>query len=91
MGSAGSFFVSGRMPSWSMAGKTEALALHIMHTLHDATGGRPMQGRSVAGLSDVAETQEAVQLAVDNGWLLIEAGHSICLTDAGRQVLRATN
>lgn len=74
----------GRMP-----GRTEALALHIMHTLHDATGGCPMQWRSLAGISDVVETQEAVQLAVDHGWLLIEGGHSICLTDAGRQGLDA--
>lgn len=72
-----------------MASKTEALALHIMRSLHDSTVGRPMQWRSLAGISDVTEAQEAVQLAVDHGWLLIEGGHSICLTDAGRQVLQA--
>jgi hypothetical protein len=26
----------------------------------------------------------ALQLAVDQGWLLVEGGHSFCLTDAGR-------
>ncbi len=68
-----------------MADKTESLALHIMRTLHDATDGRPMQWRSLAGLSDVAATREAVQHAVDHGWLLIEGGHSVCLTDEGRR------
>ena len=68
-----------------MPSKPEALALHIMRALYDATAGRPMQWRSLAGISDVAETQEAVQLAVDRGWLLVEGGHSVCLTDEGRR------
>lgn len=72
-----------------MSRKSETLALNIMREIHDATGGRPLQWRSLAGIADVAETQEAVQLAVDHGWLLIEGGHSICLTDAGRQRLDA--
>lgn len=72
-----------------MPSKPKSLALHLMRSLYDATAGRPMQWRSLAGISDVAETREAVQLAVDRGWLLVEGGHSICLTDAGRQVLRA--
>jgi hypothetical protein len=29
-----------------------------------------------------------VQLAVDEGWLLIEDGHSICLTEEGRRMAR---
>ncbi|TBR29401.1 MAG: hypothetical protein EPO10_08120 [Reyranella sp.] len=72
-----------------MSRKAETLALNIMSEIHDATGGRPLQWRSLAGISDVAETQEAVQLAVDHGWLLIEGGHSICLTESGRQMLDA--
>lgn len=68
-----------------MPSKPEALALHIMRALYDATAGRPMQWRSVAGISDVAETREAVQLAVGRGWLLVEGGHSVCLTDEGRR------
>ena len=68
-----------------MPSKPEALALHIMRSLYDATGGRPMQWRSLAGISDGGETQEAVQLAVDRGWLLVEGGHSVCLTDEGRR------
>lgn len=72
-----------RMPS-----KTETLALHLMRQLYDSTTGRPMQWRSLAGISEGGETQEAVQLAVDRGWLLVEGGHSVCLTDAGRRVLQ---
>lgn len=68
-----------------MPSKPESLALHLMRALYDATGGRPMQWRSLAGISDVAETQEAVQLAVDRGWLLVEGGHSVALTDEGRR------
>ena len=70
-----------------MPSKIEPLALHLMRALYDSTGGRPMQWRSLAGISDVAETREAVQLAVDRGWLLVEGGHSVSLTDAGRQLL----
>lgn len=68
-----------------MPSKPETLALHIMRALYDATAGRPMQWRSLAGLSDVAETREAVQWAVDRGWLLVEGGHSVALTDEGRR------
>lgn len=56
-----------------------------MRALHDETGGRPLQWRALGGISDVGKTQEAVQLAVDRGWLLIEGGHSVCLTDEGRR------
>jgi len=75
------------MPSCGMARRTEteSLALHLMSALYDWTGGRPMQWRSLAGISDGGETQEAVQLAVDRGWLLVEGGHSVALTDEGRR------
>lgn len=65
------------------------LAPKLRDDLFRRTAGRPMQWRSLAGISDAAETREPVQHAVDRGWLLGEGGHSICLTDAGRQVLRA--
>lgn len=69
-----------------MPSKTEALALHLMRALYDSTTGRPMQWRSLAGISEGGVTQEAVQLAVDRGWLLVEGGHSVCLTDEGRRL-----
>jgi len=66
---------------------SEKLARHIMWTLFSATVGRPQQWRSISEISDAPETQEAVQLAVDRGWLLVEGGHSICLTDSGRRLI----
>lgn len=69
-----------------MPSKTETLARHIISSLYDATGGRSQQWRSLAGISEAGETAEAVQLAVDRGWLLIEGGHSVCLTDEGRRI-----
>ena len=50
-----------------MPSKTESLALHIMRALYDATAGRPLQWRSLAGISDVAETREAVDRS-DRAW-----------------------
>jgi len=70
-----------------MPSKPETMALHLMRALYDSTAGRPLQWRLLAGISDASETQEAVQLAVDRGWLLVEGGHSVCLTDEGRQLL----
>jgi hypothetical protein len=45
-----------------------------------------MQSRmmSVAG-SDNA----ALALAVERGWIAVEGGHSVCLTDEGRNVVRS--
>ena len=69
-----------------MPSETEKLARHIVASLYDATDGRPQQWRSLAGISETVATKAAVQLAVDRGWLLIEGGHSVCLTDAGRRL-----
>jgi hypothetical protein len=32
-------------------------------------------------------TAEAIVFAVTQGWALVEAGRSICLTDAGRRLI----
>jgi len=69
-----------------MPSEVEKLARHIVNSLYEATGGRPQQWRSLAGISETTETKAAVQLAVDRGWMLIEGGHSVCLTDAGRRL-----
>ena len=71
----------------SMPSEMERLARHIVASLYNATDGQPQQWRSLAGISETAETKATVQLAVDRGWLLIEGGHSICLTDAGRRAV----
>ncbi len=66
-----------------MASKIETQALRLVDQVHSATGGRPQQWRSLMGLSGA--TDEAVQHAVDQGWVIVEGGHSVCLTDEGRQ------
>jgi hypothetical protein len=43
-----------------------------------------MQWRFLEGL-DVPETNEAVRYAVTRGWVMVEGGHSVCLTDDGRR------
>lgn len=73
-----------------MPSEVEKIARHIVHSLYVTTGGRPQQWRSLAGISETRETEAAVQLAVDRGWLLIERGHSICLTDEGRRIASAS-
>jgi hypothetical protein len=30
-------------------------------------------------------TTDAIEFAVERGWVVVQAGHSICLTDAGRR------
>jgi hypothetical protein len=34
-----------------------------------------------------AATAEAIQFAVARGWVVVQAGRSICLTDAGRRLV----
>jgi len=69
-----------------MPSETEKLARHIVASLYDATDGRPQQWRSLAGISKATGTKAAVQRAVEREWLLIEGGHSVCLTEAGRRL-----
>jgi hypothetical protein len=73
-----------------MPSKTETSALRLIRALYDATDGRPMQWRSLEGL-DVPETDEAVRYAVTRGWMMVEGGHSVCLTDDGRRLTRVSH
>ncbi len=82
---AAAFVVSGY--GRAMTTSTESLALHIVRALHAATDGKPQAWRSLAGISASTGTDAAVQLAVDRGWLLLEGGHSVALTDAGRRLV----
>ena len=66
-----------------MASETETLALHLVRALYEATGGRPQVWRSLEGLD--AATTDAIVFAVARGWVVVQGGHSICLTDAGRR------
>ena len=71
------------MPSTAELEKT---ARHLVRALYNATDGRPQQWRMLAGFADMAEASDALQLAVDRGWMLVEGSHSICLTDDGRRL-----
>jgi len=72
-----------------MPSETETLALHLVRAIYNATDGRPMQWRSLEGL-DVPETAEAVRYAVTRGWMMVQGGDSVCLTDAGRRIVTLT-
>jgi hypothetical protein len=39
-------------------------------------------------LKDTQATSAALALAETNGWLTVKDGHSLCLTDAGRQMAK---
>ena len=65
-----------------MASETESLAVQLVRALSDAPDGRPMQWRKIEHL-DFA-TADAIEFAAARGWVQIEGGHSIALTEAGR-------
>ena len=69
-----------------MSSQIETQALRMLRALLASTGGRPQQWRSLLGLPGA--TDAAVQYAVEQGWVIVEGGHSVALTDHGRQ--RAT-
>jgi hypothetical protein len=73
----------------AMPSETEALAIHLVRAVYNATDGRPMQWCSLEGL-DVPETAEAVRYAVTRGWMMVQGGDSVCLTDAGRRIVTPT-
>ena len=66
-----------------MPSKLDTQALQLVDALYVATAGRPQQWRSLVGLHGA--TDEVVQHAVDQEWVIVEGGHSVCLTDHGRQ------
>ena len=69
-----------------MASETETLALHLVRALYEATGGRPQVWRMLEEL-DVATKTNRVRGSAGMGGR--SAGHSICLTDAGRRLVKA--
>jgi hypothetical protein len=68
-----------------MSSETETLALHLVRALYDVTDGKPQEWRMLEEV-DVATT-DAMEFAVARGWVVVQAGHSICLTDAGRRLV----
>ena len=67
-----------------MSSETETLALHLVHALYNTTSG-PHQWRMLADRD--GETADAIEFAVARGWMIVEGGHSVCLTDAGRRLV----
>ena len=67
--------------------ETESLALQLVRALYASTDGLPEQWRMLEELPGM--TAEAIVFAVARGWVIVEAGHSICLTDAGRRLVEA--
>ena len=70
-----------------MASDTETLALRMLCVLYDATDGQPLHWRMSAEID--RETADAIEFAVARGWVIVEDGYSICLTDAGRRLVEA--
>lgn len=66
--------------------KTEPETLRVLQAVWRATDGRPQAWRGLDGLG-LSENSIGVQRAVTEGLLLIEGGHSACLTDAGRRLV----
>ena len=65
-----------------MPRETEFLALHLIRGLYDAAEGRPKQWHFLDDL-DVPQSAEAVRYATTRGWIQVESGNSVRLTDAG--------
>jgi hypothetical protein len=65
---------------------TETLALQLLR-LYDATDGLPQQWRTLEELE--APIMDAIMYAITRGWVIVEAGNSICLTDAGRRLMES--
>jgi hypothetical protein len=71
----------------TMPSDTESLALQLVRVLHDATDGLPQQWRMLEELE--APIMDAIMYAITRGWVIVEAGNSICLTDAGRRLMES--
>jgi len=50
--------------------------------------GLPQEWRILLEELD-AETTDAIVFAVARGWVVVHAGHSICLTDVGRRLVES--
>ena len=67
-----------------MPNDTEAMALALIRLLHEATDGEAMQWQPLGRIDDA--TDDAVALAVERGWVLVDDGPRIALTDLGRRL-----
>jgi len=72
-----------------MASETETLALHLVNALYRVTDGRPNQWHMLAGFDDV--TNDAIEFAEARGWMIVERGHSVALTEMGRRLVEESD
>jgi hypothetical protein len=69
----------------SKASKTEELALVLVQRLYEVTDGAPKQVRMV---TNGALAKNALEFAVDNGWVSVDGESDVSLTDQGRDIAR---
>jgi hypothetical protein len=63
---------------------SETPALHLLRALDDATDGKRQEYRMLEGLDGM--TAQAIVFTDARGWVVVQAGHSNCPTDAGRHL-----
>jgi hypothetical protein len=63
-------------------------ARKLVKALYEATDGSSMEWRMIIGRS--ARQAAAVDHAVEKGWILVEEGRNLCLTDEGAALARTT-
>jgi hypothetical protein len=68
-----------------MVDQSETFARQLVRALYYATDGKPCWWSLPTNLN--AATRDAIESAVDHGWILVADSHSVCLTDAGRELV----
>jgi hypothetical protein len=61
------------------------LALVLVRRLYEVTDGAPKEVRMVA---KGALAKNALEFAVDRGWVVVEGEYDVSLTDRGRDIVR---
>ena len=85
---------SGPSPRSPVSPTPQQLASRMLIELYRVTSGRAMQHHRIefiaaaAGIADLIHQEMAVAHAVAAGLIDVIEGHSICLTDEGRLLLR---
>jgi len=62
-----------------------------MRKLYEATSGNPLRWESLDNLGAVKADAAGIAYAIERDWLILSGGslHSVSLTEAGRQRLKA--
>jgi len=67
-----------------MSNDTEAMAMALVRLLHEAADGEALEWQPIRRIDDA--TEDAVALAVERGWILIDDGRRVALTQHGRRL-----